>query len=69
MSPTQRLESLLRNEMIEYVQEEDFNGRYTISRLTAKGIGWLLANQDRFRMIRDEEAAMPSQITDDDIPF
>jgi hypothetical protein len=56
--------------MIEYVQEEDYNGnRYTISRLTAKGIGWLLANQDRFRMIRDEEAATPSQITDEDIPF
>jgi nucleoside 2-deoxyribosyltransferase len=63
------LESLFRKGMIEYFQEEDSNGySYTASRLTDKGIGWLLANQGRFRMRRDEGSPSP-ELTDEDIPF
>jgi nucleoside 2-deoxyribosyltransferase len=66
------LESLFRKEMIEYFQAENINGIYTSARLTDQGIGWLLANQDRFRMRRDEgtrEVARSAEITDEDIPF
>ena len=57
---------------VEYFKEEDINGWYTSTRLTDKGIGWLLANQDRFRIRRNEdtrEAAQSAEITDEDIPF
>lgn len=66
------LESLFRKGMIEYFQDEDHNSyTYTASRLTNKGIGWLLTNQDRFRMRRDEdrEIVRSAEITDEDIPF
>ena len=67
------LESLQRKEMVEYFMDHDYNGEpFTSCRLTEKGIGWLLANQDRFRMRRDEdtrEAAPSAEITDEEIPF
>jgi nucleoside 2-deoxyribosyltransferase len=67
------LESLFRKGMIEYfLQEGEMNGSYTSARLTEKGIGWLLANQELFRIRRDEEApqaARAAEITDEDIPF
>jgi nucleoside 2-deoxyribosyltransferase len=66
------LESLFRKGMIEYFQAESegFDGPFTSTRLTEKGIGWLLANQDRFYMRRNEKKApSPSEITDEDIPF
>jgi nucleoside 2-deoxyribosyltransferase len=67
------LEGLFLKEMIEYFQEEDHNGYIaTCARLTPRGIGWLLKNQDRFRMRRDEDTRKPArsaEITDEDIPF
>jgi nucleoside 2-deoxyribosyltransferase len=62
------LEGLQRKKMIEFFEEIDWNGNtYTSCRLTEKGVDWLLNNQDRFRMRKDEESAPP--ITDEDFPF
>jgi hypothetical protein len=69
------LESLSRKAMIEYFDETDFNGnRYTQCRLTMKGLDWMLVNQGRFRMRKNEEPPdAPEEtsgaITDEDIPF
>jgi hypothetical protein len=67
------LESLSRKEMIEYFKDEDWNGNtFTSSRLTGKGVGWMLNNQERFRMRRNEGRQTPiesAEITDEDIPF
>lgn len=71
------LESLARKEMIEYFEEMDYDNRetYPACRLTAKGIDWLLENQNQFRMRNKEEReaeagqVRASPITDEDIPF
>jgi hypothetical protein len=64
------LEGLLRKEMIEYYQDTNYNGEtYTACRLTGKGIDWLLASQDRFRMRKDEGKRASTPISDEDIPF
>ncbi|HEY3769213.1 MAG TPA: hypothetical protein VGN44_11115 [Candidatus Angelobacter sp.] len=66
------LESLFRKKLIEYFQDEDYHGgQFDSTRLTDNGIGWLLANQDMFRMRRDQkrEVAQSAEITDEDIPF
>jgi len=65
------LESLLRKAMIEYFKEDGFDGQYKSCRLTPKAIDWLLNNQDRFRMTRNEEVEEVSSklIDDEDIPF
>lgn len=68
------LESLSQKEMVEYGTEQtDYDEMYTVAQLTKKGIAWLLANQDRFYMRREErkeqEAPHPAEITDEDIPF
>lgn len=73
------LESLFRKGMIEYYQQDSPDGMYTSARLTEKGIGWLLDNQDRFYLRRDESTRRPevprseeprsTEITDEDIPF
>jgi nucleoside 2-deoxyribosyltransferase len=66
------LESLSRKAMIEYFDDADYNGnRFTACRLTSKGVDWMLVNQGRFRMKRDEPEEKPvnTPISDDDIPF
>ncbi|HET9183265.1 MAG TPA: hypothetical protein VFP59_14100 [Candidatus Angelobacter sp.] len=67
------LESLSRKGMVEYFQDHDWDGTpFTSCRLTDKGVGWLLQNQERFRLRRDEERQRPSpsaEITDEEIPF
>jgi hypothetical protein len=69
------LESLNRKAMIEYFEDSDWNGnQFTSCRLTPKGVDWMLANQERFKMRRDEGVRQPEKIasgpiTDEDIPF
>jgi len=67
------LESLSRKAMIEYFQNiNDFDQPFTLCRLTTKGLDWVLVNQGRFRMTREEdppEEISGSPITDEDIPF
>jgi hypothetical protein len=63
------LESLNRKAMIEYVEDEDYQGnQFTACRLTARGIDWMLSNQGRFRMTRADKA-VSTEVKDDDIPF
>jgi hypothetical protein len=69
MAVSLALESLVRKTMIEYFNDVDFNGEtFTSCRLTSKGIDWLLVNQGRFRLRKDEEIES-STISDEDIPF
>ncbi len=68
------LESLSRKAMIEYVEEGLENEYYTVCRLTPRGVDWLLVNQGRFRMRKDEDVEVieekpASPISDEDIPF
>jgi hypothetical protein len=76
VASTLALAALKEKDMIEYVEEEsgNFNESYTVCRLTDKGLAWMLANQDRFRLRLadvDDEPPEPSStpITDEDIPF
>ncbi len=66
------LVGLKQKQMIEYYEEEDFNGnRYTACRVSPIGLEWMLQNQDRFRMRRgnEEPESASRPITDEDIPF
>jgi hypothetical protein len=73
------LENLSRKEMIEFSEELDQDNRETYSacRLAPKGIDWLLENQSRFRMRKDEgieeeeveDKRASTPIADEDIPF
>jgi nucleoside 2-deoxyribosyltransferase len=69
------METLFRKGMIEYFQDNNYDGQFTSTRLTERGVNWLLANQDRFYMRRDENtsrsggAPASAEITDEDIPF
>jgi hypothetical protein len=69
------LESLNRKAMIEYFEDSDWNGnQFTACKLTSKGVDWMLANQQRFKMRRDEGIREPEKIasgpiTDEDIPI
>ena len=69
------LESLNRKAMIEYFEDSDWNGnQFTSCKLTPKGVDWMLVNQGRFRMRKDEDVqkplrSSPGPITDEDIPF
>jgi hypothetical protein len=70
------VESLIRKEMIERFEliDHDAQESYTACRLMSKGIDWLLQNQDRFRMRKDEQgeelvAKTTIPVTDEDIPF
>lgn len=66
------MESLFRKGMIEHFQDSNYDGPFTSTRLTEKGVNWLLANQDRFYMRRDDKNTpnpAPAEITDEDIPF
>jgi hypothetical protein len=70
------VESLVRKELIERFDAIDHENRdsYPACRLTSKGMDWLLQNQDRFRMRKNEQrqelvARTAGPITDEDIPF
>ncbi len=65
------MESLLRKAMIECFTAENFNREpYSSCGLTPKAIDWLLENQSRFKMRKDEpEKDSSSPINDEDIPF
>jgi hypothetical protein len=72
------VESLIRKEMIERFEfvDRDAQESFAACRLMPKGIDWLLQNQDRFRMRKNESrvelgstATGSSPITDEDIPF
>jgi hypothetical protein len=67
MASTLALASLHRKEMIEYQEESgDFNQTYTVLQLSRKGVDWMLENEHRFRLRRED--AEPT-IRDEDIPF
>lgn len=64
------LESLNRKAMIEYFEETDYQGyKYSLCRLTPKGVDWILVNQGLFHMRRYEKVKSVSPISDEDIPF
>jgi len=62
------LVSLARKGLIESKEltEDDINGPYTYSiyTLTARGVDWMLENQDRFKL-----RAGQNEVRDEDIPF
>jgi predicted transcriptional regulator len=69
------LEGLRRQQMVELYDDTDEHGyTYKPCRLTLKGTNWLLDNQDKFRMARDEGTGVKQQkatstpISDEDIP-
>jgi hypothetical protein len=71
------VEGLRRKEMIERFEDHDPGSgeTYSACRLAFKGVDWLLNNQHRFKLrknepkLEDEEPIPPSPITDEDIPF
>jgi hypothetical protein len=64
------LESLNRKAMIEYFEDEGYQSEpFLACRLAPRGIDWMLSNQGRFRMRKDEEKPESTEIKDDDIPF
>ncbi|HYY73069.1 MAG TPA: hypothetical protein VE778_05700 [Candidatus Bathyarchaeia archaeon] len=64
------LESLTRKGMIEYTDARDENGEvYTVCALTSRGLDWMLENQDRFKLSRQESTLSGIEISDEDIPF
>jgi hypothetical protein len=77
MAVSLAIEGLLRKDMIERFEAVDREAResYTACRLSPKGIDWLLHNQNRFRLKKNEpepvEEDNPAATTvgDDDIPF
>jgi hypothetical protein len=74
MASTLALAGLKQKDMIEYAEELNYDGSYTVCRLTDKGLTWMLENQDRFRLRSAEITDEPrepagSPITDEDIPF
>jgi hypothetical protein len=71
MASTLALAGLYKKGLIEYYDVTDFDANeYTQCRLSQTGIDWMLENEDRFRLKREEpEPASSGPITDDDIPF
>jgi hypothetical protein len=71
------IEGLRRKNMIERFEAIDHENResYAACRLSSDGVDWLLNNQSRFRLrkneptLEDEEPIPPGPITDEDIPF
>ena len=55
------LESLKQKELILFDEEPgDFGRDYTVCRITPKGIGWLLENQDRFQFTVRKASRAPT---------
>jgi hypothetical protein len=70
------VESLVRKNLIERFEavDQENRGSYPACRLTSKGVDWMLENQDRFRMRKNEPRQKlvvntPGSVTDEDIPF
>jgi hypothetical protein len=71
MASTLALAGLNKKGFIEYYDDVDFDGnQYTRCRVSQPGVDWMLENEDRFRLTREEPQSLPSgPITDEDIPF
>jgi hypothetical protein len=64
-------EGLLRKGMIEPIEVDGEYGRYTAYTMTKRGVDWVMANQDKLVLERKPKAHsyIPTEITDEDIPF
>jgi len=71
MASTLALAKLSKKGLIEYYDTSDYDGNlYTCCRISQTGIDWMLENEGRFRLTREEPQSLPSgPITDEDIPF
>jgi hypothetical protein len=66
VASTLGLASLKRKQMVEPFEDTDRNDNLvTYYRIGQKGLDWVLANEHRFRLRKEE----PPPITDEDIPF
>jgi hypothetical protein len=66
MASSLALAGLSKKAMIEYYTRYDGdNDQMTLCRLTSTGVDWMLQNEDRFSLKREE----PEPIKDEDIPF
>ncbi|HEV2222750.1 MAG TPA: hypothetical protein VGR84_07080, partial [Candidatus Acidoferrales bacterium] len=65
------LESLKRKDMVEFALGRDYDGDpYNIVRLADRGLDWMLANQDRFKLsLKGKTTPEEPEISDEDIPF
>jgi|ERR1700728_343836 len=66
------IEGLRRKDMIERFEAIDHENResYPACRLSTAGVDWLLDNQNRFKLKKNEpEPIQSGPITDEDIPF
>ncbi len=71
MASTLALAGLNKKGLIEYYEFTDYDdNQYTKCRLSQTGIDWMLENEDRFRLTREEpQPSSSGPITDEDIPF
>jgi hypothetical protein len=71
MATSLSLESLKRKGMIEFDESEtnNFGNTYTIVRLSERGLGWVLQNQDRFKLSIDQSSSRTAELSEEDIPF
>ena len=68
LASTLALNSLTESEMLERIQEKDYDGDvFPAFRVTSKGMAWLRENKDRLRLqIIDEKS---QEASDDDLSF
>jgi hypothetical protein len=67
---TLALTSLLRKDMVDSRRDIDQNGNdYSLYQPTARGLQWLIDNQDTLVLKRHRIPAQTHDLTDEDIPF
>lgn len=64
------IRGLRKHGLIEVVKEVDFNGEeYPACKLTKDGETWILENQDKIQLRKEDESETTAQIDPDTIPF
>ena len=68
LAATLGLKSLCDREMLERVEEQNYNGEnFSAIKVASKGIAWLLANKEKLTLHREQ--VQREIISDDDLPF